>query len=263
LSNNPETSSEQALIAAVDIGSLNNSIAFMDTKGHILNELKKLNNNLPGINKLWEDATRLIKEYNLDTINFVMESSGSYWWLKDKCSTLKSSFVTALTPDLIRGSGFKGKFSHKKQKTDPKDAKTIANRFRFGQFDPVYVSEGNLLSLRFYTRYRLHIVHTLAAAKTFFLSYLFLKISEYGRYCKKKRGEEDKLFSNVFGATSSMIITKYPAAEELAKAPIYEPSSLIEATSKGMVIDAKGRAEPLPEGWQGILIHCQRMLKGM
>lgn len=247
------------LIAAIDIGSLKSSVAFMDTKGNLLTERKELSNNLPGINSLWKETTKLLKEYNLDGINFVMESSGPYWfgpyqWLKNKCSALNSSSVTALNSQIV--SGFKGKFSHKKQKTDPKDAKTIANRFRFGQFDPVYVPEGNILALRYYTRYRLHTVHTLASAKGFFLSYLFFKMNEYWRYCKKKKGE-DRLFADVFGATSSMIITMYSTAEELAKAPIHELSSLIDATSKGKVVDAYERAKiarkmaqdsyPLPE----------------
>lgn len=247
------------LIAAIDIGSLKSSIAFMDIKGNLLAERKELSNNLPGVNTLLKETTKLLKGYNLDGVDFVIESSGPYWfgpywWLKNKCSTLTSSSVTALNSQIV--SGFKGKFSHKKQKTDPKDAKTIANRFRFGQFDPVYVPEGNILALRYYTRYRLNIVHTLAAAKGFFSSYLFLKMNEYGRYCNKKKGE-DRLFANVFGATSSMIITKYPTTEELAYAPIHELSSLIDATSKGRVVDSQERAKiarkmaqdsyPLPE----------------
>jgi len=247
------------LIAAIDIGSVNNSVAFMDTNGDVITELKKLSNNLPGINKLWDEATKLLREYNLDCVDFVMESTGPYWfgpywWLKDKCSPFKPSSVTALNSQIV--SGFKGKFSHKKQKTDPKDAKAVGNRFRFGQFDPVYVPQGNLLKLRLYTRYRLHVVQSLVAAKSFFLCYLFLKMSEYSRYCKKKGGD-DKLFANTFGATSSLVITNYPSAEELANAPFDELSSLISSASKGLIKDpvsraaiAKGMASdcyPLPE----------------
>lgn len=232
------------LIAAIDIGSLTNSVAFMNAaNGHIIAEHKKLPNNLPGINRLWEDATRLLKEYGLDHIDFVMESSGPYWfgpywWLKDRCSTLNpSATLTALNPQIV--AGFKGKFSHKKQRTNQKDAKTIANRFRFGHLDPVYAPQGDILTLRYYTRYRLHGIQTIVAAKAFFLSYLSLKMSEYRRYCKKK---EERLFADIFGATSSILITRYNTAEELARAPIEELTSIMNDTGNGMIPDTYAKA---------------------
>ena len=248
------------LIVAIDIGSLTNSVNLMDHNGNSLYELKKLSNNLPGISNLWKVATTLLKEYNLDGIDFVMESSGpywfgSYWWLKNQCSTLQSSSVTALNSQIV--SGFKGKFSHKKQKNDQKDAKTIGDRFRFGNFDPVYVPQGDVLALRFLTRYRLSLVQKLVASKGFFLGYLFFKMNEYSRYSRKGNKQKQKLFSNTFGAASTALITKYPSAEDLAAAPLDELISLIKDASRGLIKDASEKATfahkiahdsyPLPE----------------
>lgn len=248
------------LIVAIDIGSLTNSVNLMDHNGNSLHELKKLSNNLPGISNLWTVATTLLKEYNLDGIDFVMESSGPYWfgpywWLKNQCSALQSSSVTALNSQIV--SGFKGKFSHKKQKNDPKDAKTIGDRFRFGNFDPVHVPQGNILALRFLTRYRLSIVQKLVAAKGIFLGYLFFKMNEYSRYSRKGNKLKQKLFSNTFGAASSALITKYPSAEDLVAAPLDELISLIKDTSRGTIKDVSEKATlaqkiahdsyPLPE----------------
>lgn len=67
------------LIAVIDIGSLTNSVHFTDANGTGLYELKKLSSDLPGIHTLWKTTTKLIKEYNLDGIDFVMESNGSSW----------------------------------------------------------------------------------------------------------------------------------------------------------------------------------------
>lgn len=232
------------LIAALDIGSRQNSGILMNSEnGQILFELKKLSNNLPGTRFFWEKATQLFEEYSLEGVDFVMESSGpywfgSYWWLQDKCSTRESFSVTALNSQIV--AGFRSKFSHKKQKTDRKDARTIADRFRFGRFDPVYAPRGSRAVLRLYTRHRLRTVKNLVASKAFFVSLLFLKMSEYARYCK--HGREDRLFANVFGAASSRIIAKYQSAEELAKAPLSELASLIETASKGRIVDAPGRA---------------------
>lgn len=233
------------LIAAIDIGSLTNSVNFMDTNGTSLYELKKLSNNLPGMHTLWKTTTKLLKEYNLDGIDFVMESSGPYWfgpywWLKNQCSTLKSSSVTALNSQIV--SGFKGKFSHKKQKNDPKDAKTIGERFRFGKFDPVYVPQGDILALRFLTRYRLSVVQKLVAAKSIFLCYLFFKMSEYSRYSRKDNKQKMKLFSNAFGAASSALMMKYPSAEDIVAAPLDELISLIKDTSRGTIKDPSEKA---------------------
>ncbi len=234
-----------SLVAAIDIGSMHNSVALMDkAKGHVLQEHKKLSNNLTGVNNLWQEATRLMKKYELQGVDFVLESSwpywfGPYWWLKDKCSTLNHCSITALNSQIV--SGFKGKFSHKKQKSDSKDAKTIGNRFRFGQFDPVYVAEGGLLTLKYYTRYRLHGLHNLVVAKTFFLAYLFIKMSEYGKYCKNKR--DKRFFKDILGATSTEIITRYSTAEELSKANVDELSTLLSKASRGKITDINKKIE--------------------
>lgn len=234
----------ESLYVGIDISAEKMDVKFANSYNAISIIRKDIPNNILGLETIWDQALTLFAEYGLDDINFGMEASGPYWFglywgLQNNQSNHYDPTkikVSALNPQIV--SGFKGKLSYKKQKTDKKDANTIAKRIEFGHFDPVYVPSGDLLTLRLYTRYRSHLVKDLVREKAYFLSYLFLKISEYNKTVKAK-----ETLSNVFGLCSAAILTRYTTAEELANAPLEELIQLVEQEGKGRVKDAVVKLE--------------------
>ncbi len=95
-------------------------------------------------------------------------------------------------------------------KCDEKDPFYIAERTRTRRPDVTW-SPPDSLPLRFYTRFRFHLVQNLAREKCYFSVFLFLKASSYR--CLKP-------FSDVFGVTSRLVLTHQPGLDELAQLPV-------------------------------------------
>ena len=80
-------------------------------------------------------------------------------------------------------------------------------------------------ALRFLTRYRYHLVHDLAREKSYCLSILYLKASEYTRQDKKP-------FSNIFGMASRAVLQEFASIEEIAALPFDELQEFIDVKGK-------------------------------
>lgn len=96
-------------------------------------------------------------------------------------------------------------------KCDRADSYYIADRTRTHRPDVVWSPPMDTLPLRFYSRFRFHLVQSLAREKCYFSAFLFLKASAYQRL---------KPFSDVFGASSRLVLTQLPSLDELAELPI-------------------------------------------
>ncbi len=96
-------------------------------------------------------------------------------------------------------------------KCDEKDPYYIADRTRTHRPDVVWSPQMDTLPLRFYTRFRFHLVQDLAREKCYFSAFLFLKASAYRRI---------EPFSDIFGATSRLVLTQLPSLDELADLPV-------------------------------------------
>jgi len=96
-------------------------------------------------------------------------------------------------------------------KSDQKDPYYIAERTRTHPPRVAWSPQMDLLPLRFYTRFRFHLVQNLAREKCYFSAFLFLKASAY-RHLQP--------FSDVFGVTSRLVLTQLPSLDELAELPV-------------------------------------------
>jgi len=217
------------LFVALDVGSKSNSVVFTNQAGEVLHRYNKIPNNIPGLNSVWEQAQSIFSAHGFTDVLFGLESSGPYWFglyweLQARCSQLNPNHfkVHALNPQIV--AGFKSRFPLKKQKTDRKDARSIGRRMRFGEYEPSYVPQGNLLALRFYTRQRLHLILSMVKEKNRFASTLFLKFSEY-----KKTVDDMNLFYDTFSKCSAALAVKYPSCDVLAKVPVDELIALFKS----------------------------------
>jgi hypothetical protein len=96
-------------------------------------------------------------------------------------------------------------------KSDQKDPYYIAERTRTHRPRVAWSPQMDILPLRFYTRFRFHLVQNLAREKCYFSAFLFLKASAYHHL---------KPFSDVFGATSRLVLSQLPSLDELAALPV-------------------------------------------
>ena len=94
-----------------------------------------------------------------------------------------------------------------KDKTDPNDAISIAQRLRFRQPEHPFNASMDYIPLQRLTRFRTHLASSIAKEKNYFLSHLYLKYSAY---------TQRNPFSDTFGATSVAVISEFFSVEELA-----------------------------------------------
>ncbi len=116
-----------------------------------------------------------------------------------------------------------------------------------GSGDPAILSGRNrpyfdqrkwpITPLRFYTCPRFHLVQNLSREKCY-SAFLFLKASSYRRL---------KPFSDVFGATSRLVLTQYPSLDQLAELPVEDLASCLHELSAHHLPDPLANARKL---WQ-------------
>jgi transposase len=102
-------------------------------------------------------------------------------------------------------------------KTDPIDAFVIADFARVGRITNEPWRGSQFLALQRLTRHRLHLVECITREKTYMVSNMFLKFSEMAVL-----SNNDKLFSNNYGATAQSILTEYLSLEDLVNSSTEE-----------------------------------------
>ena len=96
-------------------------------------------------------------------------------------------------------------------KNDAVDAFVIADFARVGRINVKPWRGSQYLALQRLTRHRLHIAGSLTREKTYMLSNIFLKFSEFSLL-----NEETQPFSNNYGVTATSILTDFLSTEDIA-----------------------------------------------
>lgn len=123
-------------------------------------------------------------------------------------------FVFCLNPKTV--ANYKKSFIGL-SKTDPIDAFVIADFARVGRITNEPWRGSQFLALQRLTRHRLHLVECITREKTYMVSNMFLKFSEMAVL-----SNNDKLFSNNYGATAQSILTEYLSLEDLVNSSTEE-----------------------------------------
>lgn len=127
-------------------------------------------------------------------------------------------------------------------KTDSIDAFIIADFARAGRISSAPWRGSQFLALQRLTRHRLHIAGCLTREKTYMLSNIFLKFSEFSIL------DEDKQpFSNQFGATASSVLTDFLSTEDIATMPMDALIEHICKKGKNRFVDPKQTASLLQQ----------------
>jgi transposase len=228
--------SDTALIVGVDVHQHTNVALVMDGCGDVVDKHQHFANNGTGTDRFIRYLAGIAERGGFDTIHIAAEATNNFW-LPFFCQLEKQPPLSVppatlypFNPRLVHN--FK-KALGEEEKTDLRDAGVIAERLRFGKKLPrPFAMEEMYLPLRTLTRYRYHLVRELVRVKSYCLSLVYLKATDYTD--KKKQP-----FSNTFGATSQAVLRQFATLDEIAAMPFEE---LVEW------LDIKGKRRfPNPE----------------
>jgi transposase len=228
--------SDTDLIVGVDVHRRTNVTQMMDGQGDVVDSGRCFANNGTGTRQLARHLARLTDSGGFAAIHIAAEATNNYW-LPFFCQLSQSAQLASWPVELYP---FNPRVVHnfKKalgdiEKTDDLDAAVTAERLRFGKELPRPFKMDELyLPLRALTRYRYHLVQELVRVKSYCLSQVYLKATNYSDKGKKP-------FSDVFGATSQAVLREFATLDTIANMPFDE---LVEW------IDVKGKRRfPNPE----------------
>jgi len=211
----------ETLYLGIDVSMAENACFSLLQDGTEARRRFTVPNNLPGAEQLANEMVKLMESYHLNRLLVGLEATNLYWWHLAcflNSSPQLSPFqprVYAFNPRLIKS--FKKALSDT-TKSDINDAYAVAERLRFGRLPAQFIPNQLYQPLQRLTRFRCHLMHQIAREKNYFLSFLFLKFSEY---------QNLDPFSDIFGATSQAVLTDYLSVDEVATAPLEELAQLL------------------------------------
>jgi transposase len=230
------------LLVGADVHRDTNTICLMDAHGHELVPRFTILNNRPGSEALVHEVARQVAGGDFDAIQIAAEATGWYWWhffqTLDRDPVLHQLPVElyALNPRLT--ATFTKTYVDRDH-TDHSDAFVIADRLRLGRdLPPPFHVEERYFALRLLTRYRYHVVHTLAREKAYCLAVIYLKASEYTRL---------QPFGKVFGAASRVVLQEFASIEEIAALPFDDRLEFIDVKGKRRCADPAQNARTLQQ----------------
>jgi len=193
---------------------------------YLLKAKKSFSNNVQGLKKLCNSIHTIANENAFTTIIIGFEATGNYgfhlpFYLNE--NKLLKQFelkIFQINPKLIKN--FRKSFSDL-PKTDLHDSYIIAERLKIGKLYPFMKYDPHYFSLRFLTRRRFQIVENIVNEKSRFISLLLVKAPGF---------VQNKVLSNITGATSAALMTEYASLDEIVQTPIKELTDFVILHSK-------------------------------
>lgn len=232
------------LFVGIDVSSKSNVVYAMD-----FDENKYISssfsNNQPGADKLaCMIAECMQKHKNLDTILIVLEATSVY--SVHISNFLATSEILMPYKPYVFCVNPKATANYRKsyiglEKTDPTDAFLIADFGRVGRTKKLEPWRGGqFIALKRLTRHRMHLSECITREKTYMVSNLYLKFSEL-----QLLEGNDKPFCNIYGATSSSVLTDFLSPQEIIDMPEEDLLSFLAEKSRNRISDISKTSELL------------------
>ena len=224
------------LFVGIDVSSKSNVVYAMD-----FDENKYIassfNNNQPGADNLAELISECMQKHSdLNTIIVALESTSVYSIhianYLSSCEVLMpyKPYVYCLNPKMT--ANYRKSYVGM-DKTDATDAYLIADFARVGRTKKCEPWRGaQYLALKRLTRHRLHLAECITREKTYMVSNLYLKFSEL----QLLEGDEQP-FSNLYGSTSSAVLTEFMSLQEIIDTPEEELLEFLAKKSRNRIAD--------------------------
>ena len=201
----------------IDIGKKTHVATMLDEQGRTVFRKLRFPHSREGLDVL---LTRLTETgVSPAGVRIGMEATGHYWVLLFEHLTRAGYDVLVLNPLLTaarRNEDIRG------QKTDPKEADTIAKLLREQDLKVSAIPEKDVEALRDLTRLRFECAQTATAEKQRLVALMDVAFPEYAEH-----------FSDLFGATSLKVLTAFPTADALSQVDIRRLTSLMKKASRG------------------------------
>ena len=204
-------------------------------------------NSLEDSNTLIRRITDILYKENLSHVVIVMESTSLYFFHVANRISMDEELkqfhcaVYCVNPKTI--ANYKKSFNEM-SKTDPKDAWLIADFARVGRCKKLNEWRGaSYVALQRLTRYRFHLSQNLSKEKNYALNNIYLKFSQLRR--KQGKGDSENPFSNLFGASSSAVLTDFITVDEIINLPLEELAAYLDEKSKKHFADPQEVAKLL------------------
>ena len=211
------------IICGIDIGKNFHEACLIDESGRQLSKTLRFANTTVG-------GAQLLEYFNLnnpskDVIVVGMEATGHYW-LSVYCFLFDHGFqvnvINPLQSDAVRNIFLR------KTKNDAKDSFLIAETIRIGRFTHTELADETILAMRQLCRHRMDLVDYIADQKRKIIGVMDRVFPEYQHF-----------FSDMFGKTSTELLSQAVTPEEVLAIPTDELSDLLRKASKGRFGDAK------------------------
>lgn len=232
------------LFVGIDVSSKSNVVCAMD-----FDENKYLSssfkNNQPGAEELAEMIFNCMNSHpDLNTIVVALESTSVYSiHIANYLSTCEllmpyKPYIFCLNPKMT--ANYRKSYVGM-DKTDPLDAYLIADFARCGRTKKCEPWRGSqFLALKRLTRHRLHLAECITREKTYMVSNLYLKFSEL-----QLLDGDAQPFSNIYGATSSAVLTEFMSLQEIIDSSEDELLQFLAQKSRNRITDISKTSELL------------------
>jgi len=210
--------------------------------GRPLMPAQRFAHNLPGSRAACAAVITAGRAHPADQLAIGSEATGLLWWhlyhqwaADPQLAELKPVFYL-LNPAAVHG--FRRALTPN-DKTDQVDARLITQYLSVPDLAMhPWVNQLEQWPLRFLTRYRCHLAHTLGAYKSYARTWIYLLASAY---------EDCKPFGDLFGKTSLEILSQYPTLDSLAHIPTAELAEQLDVLGKRRFTDPTDNARRLQQ----------------
>jgi transposase len=211
------------LICGIDIGKNNHEACLIDETGKQLAKTLRFANTTEGAAKLLDYFNGCNPNHGVIVIG--MEATGHYW-LSLYCFLFDQGFqVNVINP--IQSDAVRNLFL-RKTKNDAKDSFLIAETIRIGRFSNIGLIDEDILAMRQLCRHRMDLVDYISDQKRKIIGVMDRVFPEYQR-----------LFSDMFGKTSTELLSKAITPEEILAIGTEELCTILKTASKGRFGAAK------------------------
>ena len=217
------------LFVGIDVSSKTNVLCALDFQGDKLLNLKALNNQ-PGAESILESILDCLNSSSLKYVVIALESTSFYsthianFLSSNEVLLAYTPMVYCLNPKTI--ANYRKSFIDM-DKTDPLDAFIIADFARCGRITSQPWRGAQFLALQRLTRHRLHLIESASREKAYMVSNIYLKFSQLAVV-----KDEDKPFSNTYGATSKAVLTEFLSLDDIAYSSLEDLVEFIKSKGK-------------------------------
>lgn len=231
------------LYVGIDVSSKSNAVYAMDFEQNKLIS-GSFSNNQPGAEELEDSILKcMLAHKNLNTIVAALESTSVYSihianFLSSREAFIPfNPYVYCINPKMT--ANYRKSFVGL-SKTDPLDAYIISDFARVGRIKCAPWRGSQFLALKRLTRHRLHLAECITREKTYMISNLYLKFSEL-----ELLNQDEQPFSNIFGATSSAVLTEFFSVQDIIDAKEEDLLQFLAQKSRNRIPDLAKTTELL------------------